>query len=97
MDLAAAAGARATRMSLLWAGREQLVGRSDTVLRDLGLRDRRERADASMRSTVLGECSKSVDAACAWVFIILTSRSFFLRRVQSLRLGDKRNSNEVGY
>ncbi len=54
MDPAAAAEASATRMSLLcqWAGRRQLadVGRSDTVLRDLRIRDRLERADASVRS-----------------------------------------------
>ena len=54
MDLAAAAGARATRLSLLWA--EQLAdeGWSDTALRDRRLRDRREWADASVQSTGLG-------------------------------------------
>jgi hypothetical protein len=59
MDLAAAAGARATRMSRLWAGPAMQLAdedrqladedRSDSVQRDRRLRDRRERADASVR------------------------------------------------
>jgi hypothetical protein len=49
MDLAAAAGARATLMSRLCAG-EQLMDedRCDSVRRDQRLRERRERADASV-------------------------------------------------
>ncbi len=49
---------------------EQLAdeGRRDNVLRDQRLRDRRERADASVRSTGLGGC-KPVDVACAWILL----------------------------
>jgi hypothetical protein len=58
----------------------QLAGedRSDAVRRDRRLRDRRERADASVRSTGLGEHCKSTRRGMRWVFIILTSSSFFL-------------------
>ncbi len=52
--------------------------RSDSVLRDRRLRDRRERADASVRSTGLGEYCKSTRRGMRWVFMILTSNSFFL-------------------
>ncbi len=50
MDLAAAVGARATRMSQLHGPAMQLVDedRSDAVRRDRRLRDRRERADTSV-------------------------------------------------
>jgi hypothetical protein len=52
MDLEAAAGARATSMSLLWAGRSSWrTWAEDTALRDRRLRDRRERATASVRCT----------------------------------------------
>jgi hypothetical protein len=40
-------------------------GRSDAALRNRRLRDRRERADASVRSTGLGEWRNLLDAACA--------------------------------
>ncbi len=52
--------------------------RSDSVRRDRRLRDRRERADASVWSTGLREHCKSSRRGMRWVFVILTSRSFFL-------------------
>ena len=52
--------------------------RSDSVQRDRRLRDRWERADASVRSAGLGEHCKSTRRGMRWVFIILTSRSFFI-------------------
>ncbi len=52
--------------------------RSDSVRRDRLLRDSLERANASVRSTGLGEQCKSTRRGMRWVFIILTSRSFFL-------------------
>ena len=54
--------------------------RSDAVRWDRRLRDRRERAYASVRtrSTGLGEYCKSTGRGMSWVFIILTSRSFYL-------------------
>ncbi len=63
--------------------------RSDavTVQRDQRLRDRRERADASVRSTGLGEYCKSIQRGMRWVFIILTSRSFFLGESSNRDLG----------
>ncbi len=51
---------------------------SDAVRRDRELRDLRERADASVRSTGLGEQCKSTRRGMRWVFVILTSRSFIL-------------------
>ncbi len=60
------------------------------MLRDRLLRNSRERADASVRGTGLGEYCK-----CRWVFIFLTSRSFLLGK--SGDFGDELNSNELGY
>ena len=45
--------------------------RSDAVRRDRPLRDRRERADPSVRSTGLGEQCKSTRRGMRWVFIII--------------------------
>ncbi len=52
--------------------------RSDSVRRDRRLRDRRERANASVQSAGLREHCKSTRRCMRWVFIFLTSRSFFL-------------------
>jgi hypothetical protein len=52
-------------------------GQSDTALRDRRLSDRRERADAPVRSTGLGECRKLLDSACAgYLLFLLAAHSF---------------------
>ncbi len=58
---------------------EQLAdeGWSDTVQRDRRLRDRRERADASVRSTGLGRLPRASRCSMRCLFIALTSRSSF--------------------
>jgi hypothetical protein len=63
--------------------------RSDAVRRDRRLRDRRERADASVWRTGLGEQCKSTRCGMRWVFIILTTRSFFLGESNPLLFGDE--------
>ncbi len=80
MVLAAAARARATRMSRLrahWAG-DAAGGRGTERRRaKRRLRDRRERADASIRSTGRGEhCKSTRRGMCK--FIGLTNRCSFL-------------------
>jgi hypothetical protein len=78
MDLAAAAGARVTRMSLLWAGWSSGRTRAGATQR-YGTDDyatARSGPTLQFGSTGLGDCRKSVDAACAGVFTTLTSRSF---------------------
>ena len=90
MDLAAAAGpARLARVDYGPAMQLADEDRSDAVRRDRRLRDRRERADASGRSTGLGEHCKSTRRGMRWVFIILTSRSFFLGKPSRSSLGAK--------
>ena len=81
MDLAADAGARATRMSRLWAG-DAAGGRGPERSRATG-RDRRPRycrsgAGRQSGSTGHGVQCTSTRRGMRWVFIILTSSSFFL-------------------
>ena len=53
-------------------------GRSDAVRRDRRLRDRRSGPTRQSGSTGLGVQCKTTRRGMRWVFIILTSRSFFL-------------------
>jgi hypothetical protein len=64
MDLAAAAGSRATCMSWLTVGRCS-SSRTRAGATQRYRTDGRELADASVRSTGLGECCKLLDTACA--------------------------------
>jgi len=98
MDLAAAAGARATRMSLLWAGeaaggrgQEQHSATGSTTTRPLGA-DRHVSPEHGTRKV-----PQASRRGVRRVFIILTSRFFLFGLVQSSRLGDERDSNELGY
>ena len=64
-------------------------GRSDAVRRDRRLRDRRSGPTRQSGSTGLGVQCKSTRRGMRWVFIILTSRSFFLGKPSPFGLGVK--------
>ena len=97
MDLAAAAGARATRMSLLWAGWSSWRTRAGATprYRD-GTDDYATAGSGPTRqsgSTGLGVQYKSTRRGMRWVFIILTSCSFFLGKPSQTGLGAKLDLN----
>ncbi len=62
---------------------------SDAMRRDLRLRDRRSRPTRQSGITGLGVQCKSTRRGMRWVFIILTSRSFFLGKPSQFGLGAK--------